>query len=145
MRLLWRSCIGCVLVSSVAASAAGQTVLTWPEVRAKFEATNPTLQADRIGIDELRASEATAFLRPNPQLSATLDQIGHTEPASGASGGFFAAANPIFAASYLHERQQKQELRRGSAQSGTSVAVSAHADLERTLVFTLRSAFIQVL
>jgi len=36
-------------------------------------------------------------------------------------------------------------LRRDGAQAVTSIAVSAHADLERTLVFTLRTAFVQVL
>jgi outer membrane protein, heavy metal efflux system len=145
MRLVWRSCIGCVLASGVAANGAAQTALTWPEVRARFQATNPTLQADAIGIEELKANEITAFLRPNPQLSATLDQIGHTQLASGVASGVFDASNPIVAASYLRERQQKRELRRDSAQGATAIAVSAHADLERTLVFTLRTAFVQVL
>jgi len=145
MRLVWRSCIGSVLAGCVAANAGAQTALTWPEVRARFQATNPALQADAIGIEELRANELTAFLRPNPQLSATLDQIGHTQLETGAAGGLFAAANPIVAATYLHERQGKRELRRDSAQSATSIAVSAHADLERILASTLRTAFVQVL
>jgi cobalt-zinc-cadmium efflux system outer membrane protein len=98
-----------------------------------------------MAVDESRATEITAFLRPNPQLSATLDQIGHTQLESGVSSGLFDASNPIFAAGYLHERQQKRELRRDSAQGATSIAVSAHADLERTLAFTLRAAFVQVL
>ena len=72
MRLVWRSCIGCVLCGCVAADGAAQTALTWSEVRARFRATNPTLQAGQIGIDQLKASEITAYLRPNPQLSTTL-------------------------------------------------------------------------
>jgi cobalt-zinc-cadmium efflux system outer membrane protein len=145
MRLVWRGCAGCVLMGCVAASAAAQTALTWPDVRAKFQATNPTLQADQIGIDELRATEITAYLRPNPQLTATVDQIGHTQLPTGERGGIFDAANPTVAANYLHERQNKRELRRDSAQGATAVAMSSHADLERTLIFTLRTAFIQVL
>jgi len=145
MRLVWRGCVGCVLVGCVAANAAAQTVLTWSDVRAKFQATNPTLQADQIGIDELRATEITAFLRPNPQLTVTVDQIGHTDPTNGEGGGLFDAANTTVAANYLHERQHKRELRRDSAQGATAVAVSSHADLERTLIFTLRTAFVQVL
>jgi len=145
MRLAWRTGIGCVVAYSVAVSCAAQTALTWPEVRARFQAINPTLQADRIGIDELRASEITAFLRPNPQFSTAWDQIGRTELDDGTAGGIFAASNPMITASYLHERQQKRELRRDSAQGATSIAVSTHADLERTLLFTLRSAFVQVL
>ena len=132
-------------LSGLPAPAFAQTVLTWSEVRARFQATNPTLQADQIGIEELKANEITAFLRPNPQLSATLDQIGHTQLESGVAGGVFDASNPIVAASYLHERQAKRELRRDSAQGASAIAASTHADLERTLVFVLRTAFVQVL
>ena len=39
----------------------------------------------------------------------------------------------------------KRDLRRESAQKGTTVAISQLADQERSLLFTLRSAFIQVL
>ena len=60
-------------------SAFAQTALTWAEIRDRFQATNPTLQAGRIGIDESRAAEITAYLRPNPQWSITLDQIGKTD------------------------------------------------------------------
>jgi outer membrane protein, heavy metal efflux system len=52
---------------------------------------------------------------------------------------------PIAAASYLRERQHKRELRRDSAKLATDIAVSGHISLDRTLIFTLRSAFIQVL
>jgi len=46
---------------------------------------------------------------------------------------------------YLHERQHKRELRLDSAQDATKIAVSSQADLERTLLFDLRMAFIQAL
>ena len=52
-----------------------QQPLTWREVRAKFEAVNPTLLAARIGIDETRAQEITAYLRPNPTFSLLVDQL----------------------------------------------------------------------
>jgi cobalt-zinc-cadmium efflux system outer membrane protein len=44
---------------------------------------------------------------------------------------------------YLHERQHKRELRLESAQGATKIAVSSQADLDRTLLFNLRSAFVQ--
>ena len=47
--------------------------------------------------------------------------------------------------SYLHERQHKRELRLESAQEATKVAVSGQSDLERTLIFDLRMAFVQTL
>ncbi|HWX37697.1 MAG TPA: TolC family protein, partial [Candidatus Sulfotelmatobacter sp.] len=46
---------------------------------------------------------------------------------------------------YLHERQHKRELRRESALEATTIAASGQADLERTLIFSLRSAFVQTL
>ena len=140
MRLSWRTGIGCVLVGCVAANGAAQTALTWSEVRARFAATNPTLQAGRIGIDESKAGEVTAYLRPNPQWSLTLDQVGNTD-----EGNIFSASNVITAFSYLHEREHKRELRRDSARGATSIAVSAQGELERNLAFTLRAAFVQML
>lgn len=132
--------IGCMLVTSISATAAAQTVLTWPDVRARLKTTNPTLEAGRIGIDESKAVETTAFLRPNPQFSMTLDQIGNTE-----EGNLFSAATLTTAVSYLRERQHKRELRRDSARGATAIATSTQADLERNLTFTLRGAFVQVL
>jgi outer membrane protein, heavy metal efflux system len=120
-----------------------QKVMTWDEVRQRFEANNPTLRAGQIGIDESKAQEITAYLRPNPSLTLTTDgtQIapyhGVWRPLSGTE---YQAA-----LSYLHERQHKRELRLESQQKATAIAVSSQSDLDRTLVFTLRSAFIQVL
>ena len=45
----------------------------------------------------------------------------------------------------MHERQHKRELRLESAQEGTQIATSLHFDLERNLIFNLRSAFVQTL
>jgi cobalt-zinc-cadmium efflux system outer membrane protein len=47
--------------------------------------------------------------------------------------------------SYLHERQNKRELRRDQAKETTTIAESSYLDQERGLVFTLRSAFVQTL
>jgi outer membrane protein, heavy metal efflux system len=127
----------------VAASTFAQKALTWQEVRAKFEALNPTLRAGLIGIDESKASEITAFLRPNPDFTLSADgtQIalnnGVWQPFKG------TLFTPTL--SYLHERQHKRELRLQSAQKTTGIAVSSQADLNRTLLSTLRAAFIQVL
>src|SRR5262250_1327045 len=47
--------------------------LTWQNVRDRFEASNPTLLADKLNVDESRAEEITAYLRPNPTLTVTVD------------------------------------------------------------------------
>jgi cobalt-zinc-cadmium efflux system outer membrane protein len=45
----------------------------------------------------------------------------------------------------LHEREHKRELRLESARKSTDLAASTYADQERTLLFNLRNAFVQVL
>ena len=140
-----------VLVASFAAPQAfSQRTFTWQEIREKFEATNPTLQAAEIGIRESRAQEITAYLRPNPDMTGTIDQINpfSTQPSPSGGGDAyrpFAFALPFGSVSYLHERQHKRELRRDSARKATDIALSNQADLERNLLFNLRNAFVQTL
>src|SRR5580698_6819174 len=129
----------------VAALAQGPApqALTWDQVKAHFEAANPTLKADAMNVDEMKAQEITAFLRPNPTFTFSAD------------GTQIAPENGIWQplrgtqyqpnVSYLHERDGKRELRLKSAQEGTQIAQSQHEDLDRTLIFTLRSAFVQTL
>ena len=74
-RLIQRLCCGLFLTATLAGNSFAQKALTWQEVRDKFEAANPTLQAGQIGIDESRAQEITAYLRPNPNLTLAADQI----------------------------------------------------------------------
>ena len=68
-RVVRRLCLGLTLIAVSAGSSVAQTALTWQEVRDRFEKANPTLQAGQIGIDESRAQEITANLRPNPNLT----------------------------------------------------------------------------
>jgi cobalt-zinc-cadmium efflux system outer membrane protein len=122
---------------------AQQQSLTWQQIRNRFEATNPSLLADRLNIDESREQEITAYLRPNPTLTLTLDgtQIAPDQGVWRPFAGTFESPG----ISYLHERQHKRELRLESAKKGTLIAESSHADLERTLLFNLRSAFVSIL
>jgi len=120
-----------------------QQSLTWDQVKAKFEADNPTLRADQSNVDEMKAEEITADLRPNPQFGLTADgtQIAPNKGVWQPLAGTFIVPS----ISYLHERDHKRELRLESAQQGTQIATSQHADLERNMLFTLRAAFVQVL
>lgn len=123
--------------------AHAQQAYTWQQLRDRFEATNPTLQAARINIDESRAQEVTAYLRPNPDFTLLTDGI-QIAPHEGVwqpfSGTLFTTSG-----SYLHERRHKRELRLASAQNATKVTESQYADQERTLLFNLRNAFVQTL
>jgi cobalt-zinc-cadmium efflux system outer membrane protein len=133
--------VALLLVSFLPASA--QPALTWDQVKAKFEAANPALKADSLSIDESRAQEITAFLRPNPQYTLATDGTqlaphdGVWQPLRGTQ-----ISNTL---GYLHERDHKRELRLESAKEGTRITEDQHQDLERTMMFDLRSAFVQVL
>src|SRR6202047_4569133 len=126
-----------------AASAAAQQALTWEQVRARFEQSNPTLLADKLSIYESKAQEITAFLRPNPTFTLSADgmQIAPDKGVWRPFAGTFESPS----ISYLHERRHKRELRLESAKKGTLIAESSHADMERTLLFNLRSAFVSTL
>src|ERR1700689_1497478 len=134
----------CVLVIALHVTPAGaQQALTWDQVKAKFEAVNPALKADADNVDEMRAEEITAFLRPNPQFTFSVDG-NQAAPHNGAWTPFKGTTEqPNF--SYLHERGHKRELRLESAKEGTDITQSQHVDLERNLAFGLRSAFVQTL
>jgi cobalt-zinc-cadmium efflux system outer membrane protein len=130
-------------ITLLASSANAQQALTWEQVKAKFEAVNPTLKADAANVDEMKAEEITAYLRPNPQFTFSTDGTqlvrhnGVWQPLDGTQ------YQPNV--SYLHERDHKRELRLESAKQGTQIAGSQHEDLERNLIFNLRSVFIQTL
>lgn len=146
------------LVVLAAASACAQTapqaappsappiapvVWTWDQVKDQFEIANATLLAGRLNIDELKAEEITAFLRPNPQFSLTVDgtQIapkdGKWQP--------FAGTFEVPGVYQLFERRNKRHLRLESAKQGTAIGRAQQDDLERNLIFNLRSAFVGVL
>ncbi len=119
------------------------TVWNWEAVKTNFEIANPALLAGKLNIDELKAEEITAFLRPNPQFNFSVDgtQIapshGHWQP--------FAGTFESPGISQLFERRNKRHLRLEVAKEGTSIGVAQQDDLERTLIFNLRSAFIGIL
>jgi cobalt-zinc-cadmium efflux system outer membrane protein len=116
---------------------------TWQQLLNKFEDANPTLRAGKLNIDESRAAEITAYLRPNPDLSLTVDGLQISK-----NGGVWRPLGGLVETpgiSYLHEREHKRELRRDQAKESTAVAESTYLDQERNLVFNLRNAFVQAL
>jgi len=130
-----------------AAGCWGQTAtppaaLTWQETQQRFRANNPTLLAGQVTIDESRADEITAYLRPNPNLTFGWDQL---TPFNGNPYRPVSQSYLFWDLDYLHEREHKRELRLASAQQGTAITISAQSDLQRNLMFSLRDAFVRVL
>jgi len=140
-----RQSIGWIILTlGLIGGARAQTpaALTWQQVRAKFEVANPSLRAGQINIDESRAAEITAYLRPNPGFSFNADQF---QPFTVQPYRPLTYAEPLIGLNYLHEREHKRELRRDSAVEATAITVSQQTDLIRTLVFSLRTAFVATL
>jgi outer membrane protein, heavy metal efflux system len=140
----WRMYCGFLLAAEcLAQSAASPHAITWREAQDRLRANNPSLLAGKLSIDEARADEITADLRPNPDFTLSTDGT-QIAPSQGVwrpfSGTLFSTSF-----SYLHERGHKRELRLGSAQKATAIAISAQTDLERNLMFNLRDAFVRVL
>ncbi|HET9993144.1 MAG TPA: TolC family protein, partial [Kofleriaceae bacterium] len=94
---------------------------------------NHAVAAARTTIDQAKADELTAGLRPNPQLSADLQVLPW-------SRGDDADAS----LSYLLERGGKRGHRIDAARDITNVTRSTVADTERTLAFNVASQFIAV-
>lgn len=134
-----------MLLAALPGTLSAQTALTWQQIKDKFEAANPVLRAAQMTIDESRAAEITAYLRPNPSLTFSTDG---TQVSTFHSQGYyrpFEGSQLQPSISYLHEREQKRELRLDTAKKSTDVAVSAYSDQERGLLFSLRAAYVQVL
>ena len=153
----WRCWIRLVVLGGAAVAAAQQTappaatpqqtsapqVWTWNEVKDRFELNNTTLMAGKLNIDELKAQEITAHLRPNPDFTLSADgtQIAPSKGVWQPFAGTFVSPG----ISYLFERRNKRGLRFEAAKQGTAVGVAQASDTERNLLFNLRSAFIGIL
>lgn len=118
-------------------------VWTWDQIKDNFRLNNTTLMAAKLNIDESRAQEITAHLRPNPDFTLSADgtQIAPSHGTWQPFAGTFVSPG----VSYLFERHNKRNLRFEAARQGTAINVAQSADSERTLLFNLRSAFVGIL
>ncbi len=132
-----------VLLAAVPVRLMSQQALTWNQIRAKFESANPVLKADALSVEETRAAQVSAYLRPNPQFTLSADgtQIAPNNGVWTPFKGTYEQPN----LSYLHERNHKRELRLESAKEQTQIAESDHEDLKRSLEFSLHTAFVNTL
>jgi len=131
------------MVVLMAGICSAQQSLNWEQVKSRFEATNPTLKANTLTVEEAHAQEITAYLRPNPQLTLSTDGT-QIVPHDGVWQPF-KGTDFVPNVSYLHEREHKRELRLESAREGSRIAQSQSEDATRNLEFTLRGAFVNTL
>jgi cobalt-zinc-cadmium efflux system outer membrane protein len=146
---LCRRWIALIALGATQGSLAQQTtpppvqVWTWEQVKSNFQLNNTTVLAGKLNIDELKAQEITANLRPNPDFTLTADGTQIT-PSNGVWRPF-AGTLITPAISQLFERRHKRGLRFQAAKEGTAIGAAQASDTERTLLFNLRSAFVGIL
>ena len=102
---------------------------------------NQALRAQRLNVDQSKAGEVTASLKPNPTLSNLVDTIPAFSPQT------IRASTQIYeeTLSYTVERGGKREKRVAVAKDNTDVAVKTVADNERQLRSQVVQAYINVL
>jgi len=104
-------------------------------------AYNQSLRAQRLNIDQNRAQEITAALKPNPTFTTLIDTIPVFSPQ------LIRGNTQIYAESlaYTYERGGKREKRVAVAKDNTDVSAKTVIDNERQLRFQVVQAFINVL
>lgn len=108
-------------------------------------AHNQTLQAQRLNVDESKADEVTAALKPNINVNFGFGGITLFTPSSLNANFFQNVAITSAGASYLFERGGKRNNRIEVAQATTDVTSKTVFDAERQLRFNTAQAFINVL
>lgn len=117
LRLLQQLVIGTSIAAGMGTWAFAQKGLTWDDAKRELRTTNPTLCTAQIDIQEARAEEITALLRPNPDLTVSIDRI---NPFTGNPCRRFGDTEPVISSRYLVERRHQRELRPARAREGTA-------------------------
>lgn len=108
-------------------------------------ANNPTLKATRTQVDQNRAQEITAALRPNPVFSGDSQFLPIFNPSQFTTDTLNTLSQFDVGLGYLFERGGKRQARLRAARDATVVTASQVADAERTLKFNVAQQFINVL
>lgn len=105
---------------------------------------NHNLLAAKTVVQQYKAEETTANLRPNPVILGDSDFLPVFQPSNFSADYIDNLAQWDLGISYLFERGKKRQHRLKAAQDQTAVVQSQVADDERILTFTVASQFISV-
>jgi cobalt-zinc-cadmium efflux system outer membrane protein len=138
----WRIAIVTVLLAIPAVSQDAPAKLISKEDAVRIAlAYNQSLRANRLNIDQNKANEITASLKPNPSISVGADAFPVFAPQT------IRFDTQIYSAglSYTVEKGGKREKRVVVAKDNTQISAQTVSDNERTLKFQVVQAFINVL
>lgn len=145
MKVFRRAAYAFAVLVAVCASAIGQTPtqITLDQAIDLALKNSPTIKAVRTQIDQNKAQETTARLRPNPVLSWDAQFL----PFFGDFSTDNLSQNSQFdvGIGYLFERGGKRSARWQAARDQTNVTAAQVSDNERTLKFNVAQQFINVL
>ena len=127
------------------AAAPAATRITLDQAIALALANSPSIKATRTQIEQNKAQEVTANLRPNPVLSWDSQFIPIFEPGSFSTNTLDNLQQFDVGVGYLFERGHKRQNRLRAARDQTAVTTSQVADAERTLTFNVAQQFINAL
>ena len=105
---------------------------------------NHNLLAARTTIDQNKAEEITANLRPNPSIFSDWDYLPLFSPSNFTGTYLHDSTEGDLGLSYLIERGKKRQHRLQAARDQTAVTTSLVADNERTLTFQVATRFVNV-
>ncbi len=108
-------------------------------------ANNPNLKASRTQIDQNKAQEITANLRPNPSFSVDSQFLPIFNPSQFTTDTLDTLSQFDLGLGYLFERGGKRKRRLQAARDATAVTRSQVSDAERTLTFNVAQQFINAL
>jgi len=124
------------------ASVAAQThTLSLHEAIDLALANSPALKAARTQIDQSRAQETTAGLRPNPVLQGDAQFLPIFSPSNLSADNFNQDQQYDIGIGYLFERGGKRQKRLQAARDQTEVTRSGVRDAERNLAFSVAQQF----
>jgi outer membrane protein, heavy metal efflux system len=103
---------------------------------------NPALKAARTQIDQNRAQEITARMRPNPVLQGDAQFLPVFSPNSFSFDNFDQTQQYDLGVSYLFERGSKRQRRFQAARDQTEVTRWQVHDAERNLAFSVAQQFV---
>jgi cobalt-zinc-cadmium efflux system outer membrane protein len=137
--------VGGVLNAQTPPAAPPPTVLSLDQAVQMALLNNQTLLAQRLNIDQARAGETTAALKPNPVYSMVNEDFPIFTPSQMTFDNLSQNQEFLQSISYTIERGDKRNKRIQVAKDTTDVSARGVADAERQLRYQVAQAFIGVL
>jgi len=106
---------------------------------------NQALRAQRLNVDQAKAGQITAALKPNPVYTMTNEDFPIFTPKDLTFANLRDNQEFLQSVSFLYERGGKRAKRIQVAQDTTAVTTHGVADAERQLRFQVAQAFIEML